>query len=172
MDMKGRICRLRAVEPGDIEVLYAWENDPRIWPVSGTTTPFSQHTLAKFIAEQDFDIFQTRQVRLMIEKTEGETVGILDLFEFDPQHHRAGVGILIHDTAQRGRGYAAEALNLLCDYARTVLDLHQLWCNVGADNAASISLFRKAGFTEVGLKKEWTWTPEGFADELFLQKIL
>ena len=63
MNLEGRTTRLRALEPGDIELMYAWENDTEIWGVSGTLAPFSRHTLERFIEEQQFDIFQTRQQR-------------------------------------------------------------------------------------------------------------
>ena len=37
MNIEGRTIRLRAVEPGDVDLMYEWENDYDIWPVSGTT---------------------------------------------------------------------------------------------------------------------------------------
>ena len=148
MNLEGRTTRLRALEPGDIELMYAWENDTEIWGVSGTLAPFSRHTLERFIEGQQFDIFQTRQQRLIIETPEGLPVGALDLFDLDPVNLRAGVGILIHDTAQRGKGYAADAVETVCSYARDMLHLHQLWCSVEAGNAASLALFRHAGFSE------------------------
>ncbi len=172
MNIEGRIVRLRAVEPDDVETMYAWENDPRVWRVSGTLAPFSRHILSRFVEEQQFDIYQTRQLRLMIENPEGVPVGTLDLFEFDPRNRRAGVGILIYDRSQRRRGYASDAIATVADYARRVLALHQLWCNVGVGNRASIGLFRNAGFTQAGVKREWNLTPEGFEDELTLQLIL
>ena len=45
MNIEGRTIRLRAVEPGDVDLMYEWENDCDIWPVSGTTEPFSRHQL-------------------------------------------------------------------------------------------------------------------------------
>ena len=126
MNLEGRTTRLRALEPGDIELMYAWENDTQIWGVSGTLAPFSRHTLERFIEGQQFDIFQTRQQRLIIETREGLPVGALDLFDLDPANLRAGVGILIHDTAQRGKGYAADAVETVCSYARDMRHLHQL----------------------------------------------
>ena len=60
MNLEGRTTRLRALEPGDIDLMYAWENDTAVWSVSGTLAPFSRHTLERFIQEQQFDIFQTR----------------------------------------------------------------------------------------------------------------
>lgn len=172
MNLEGRLIRLRALEPADIDLLYAWENDQEVWAVSGTVAPFSRNMLSKFIEQQQFDIYQTRQLRLIIENHEGRAVGAIDLFEFDPQHLRAGIGILIHDSGQRRKGYASDALETLISYARSILGLHQLWCNVGVENRASRALFRKAGFVEAGLKREWNKTPEGFSDELLLQRLL
>lgn len=57
MNLEGRTTRLRALEPGDIELMYAWENDTEIWGVSGTLAPFSRHTLERFIEGQQFDHF-------------------------------------------------------------------------------------------------------------------
>ena len=172
MNLEGRTTRLRALEPGDIDLMYAWENDTAVWSVSGTLAPFSRHTLERFIQEQQFDIFQTRQQRLVIETLGGIPVGALDFFELDPINRRAGIGILIHDDALRGKGYASDAVETACRYARDMLHLHQLWCSVEAGNAASLALFRHAGFSETGIRKEWLRLADGFHDEVFLQKIL
>ena len=172
MNLEGRTTRLRALEPGDIDLMYAWENDTAVWSVSGTLAPFSRHTLERFIQEQQFDMFQTRQQRLVIETLGGIPVGTLDFFELDPINRRAGIGILIHDDALRGKGYASDAVETTCRYAREVLNLHQLWCNVGSDNAPCRRLFAKAGFAEIGVKRDWLWRPDGYGDEILLQKIL
>ena len=155
MMLRGHICSLRAVEPQDLELLCRWENDPSLWTVSGTIEPFSHYSIEQFIQEQQAGIYRCGQLRLMIDDTAG-----------------AGVGILVYDPAQRGKGYGAEALALLEEYARTVLRLRQLWCNVLADNVPSLTLFERAGFRRVGVKKEWIRTPEGYKDEVLLQKLL
>lgn len=172
MNLEGRTTRLRALEPDDIGLMYAWENNTEIWGVSGTLAPFSVHTLERFIEEQRFDVFQARQQRLIIETLDGTPIGALDLFELDPVNSRAGIGILIHDTAQRNKGYASDAVETVCRYAHDILHLHQLWCNVEAGNEASLALFRRAGFSQSGTKKQWLRLADGFHDEIFLQKIL
>ncbi len=185
MILEGDLIRLRAVEPEDVEVLHVWENDPAVWLVSGTTEPFSREQILRFVERQlkGEDLFRTGQLRLMIEcrevrhdqdngRSSRRTVGTMDLFEYDPLHGRAGIGILIHGEENRRRGYARDAVEVLCRYARERLRMHQLWCNVGADNRASLGLFRKAGFQKAGIKRDWLWTPDGYRDEILLQKIL
>ncbi len=171
MNIEGTICRLRALEPEDLEAMYGWENDTEVWRVSGTVAPFSRHALARLIDEQRFDIYATRQQRLVIETKDGVKVGAVDLFEFDPQNLRAGVGIIIAPP-YRKQGFASDALVTLEGYVRGVLRMHQLWCSVGADNKASLALFSRAGYSECGRRREWIITPDGTIDEVLMQKIL
>lgn len=171
MNIEGKISRLRALEPSDVEVLYRWENDLTLWRVSGALAPFSRHTLLRLIEEQQFDIYATRQQRFIIEDLAGEIVGAIDLLEFDPQNLRAGVGIIIEESARR-QGYAKDALAAIERYAKDVLHLHQLWCGVTAGNKASEALFRSAGYKQAGLRKEWTLIESEWYDELIFQKFL
>ena len=170
MNIEATICRLRALEPEDLELMYGWENDMQIWRVSGTVAPFSRHVLSRLIEEQQFDIYATRQMRLVIEH-DGQAVGAVDLFEFDPHNRRAGVGIIV-DSQHRAQGIGYDALKALEQYARQTLHLHQLWCSITVDNEASLKLFRKAGYVECGLRREWILTSDGALDEILMQKIL
>jgi diamine N-acetyltransferase len=171
MNIEGNLCRLRALEPEDLDAMYGWENDTDTWRVSGTVAPFSRHVLSRLIDEQQFDIYATRQMRLVIESLNGTAVGAVDMFEFDPQNLRAGVGIIIAPP-YRKQGFALDTLQTLERYVRDVLHMHQLWCSIGADNEASLALFKKAGYAECGRRKEWILTPNGAIDEVLMQKIL
>jgi diamine N-acetyltransferase len=166
---------LRALEPEDIDLLYTWENDQSIWRVSNTLAPFSRFILERYIENSFQDIHQAKQLRLMIEAgyvgDDHRTVGAIDLFEYDPFHLRAGVGILIGSSSDRNNGIATAALNKLIDYTFNTLQLHQLFCNVAANNKPSLQLFHNAGFTVIGNKREWIKTPSGFQDEVILQLI-
>ena len=164
--------RFRALEPDDIDLLFEWENDTKIWEVSNTLEPFSKYILAKYIKESQRDIYESKEARMIIETHDGKAVGAIDLFDFDPFHFRAGVGILIHDVKDRKLGYATDALQLLCDYAANYLRLHQLYANITADNLASIQLFKNAGFELTSTKKDWRRTADGWKNELMFQKIL
>lgn len=163
---------LRPLEPTDIELLYQWENNLEIWEVSNTKTPFSKHILAHYLMEAAKDIYETKQLRLIIQNENSEAVGAIDLFDFEPYHQRAGVGILIHNKQDRNKGYASDALQAFSVYAFEVLGLKQLYANITLDNQNSIQLFEKLGFEKAGVKKDWIKTLSGWKDEAFFQKIL
>jgi diamine N-acetyltransferase len=181
MQLIGELIQLRALEPTDLDRLYKWENDASIWSVSGTLAPFSRFVLEQYLASSHQDIYSNKQLRLMIDLTvndhddehdsESRGIGCIDLFDFDPKNRKAGVGILIADRADRGKGYATEALNLLVDYGFDVLDLHQIYSNVRVDNENSVALFKKIGFEITGLKQDWILDGGKWYDEYTMQLI-
>jgi len=170
--MKYQDVRLRAIEPEDLELLYNWENNNSWWIISNTVAPFSKYTLKRYIRNSHKSIYETGQLRLMIDLISGnQTIGTIDIFDFDPFHNRAGIGILIAQEEQRRKGYASMALKCLTDYCFRTLQLHQLWCNILANNSESIELFQKLGFVQIGIKKEWVKTADGYLDEYMFQLV-
>ena len=168
--MEARNIRLRALEPADLELLYLWENDPEIWRVSETIAPMSRERLAALIRDQVYDLYATRQMRLMID-VDDVAVGCVDLFNFEPLHRRFGVGILIYAEEHRRKGYAREVIEQVKNYASNTLDLKQIWVNIDEDNPASIALFEGCGFVLSARRKEWINRAGRFIDELEYQYI-
>ena len=164
--------RLRAVEPEDLELLYRWENDETNWKQGNTLVPYSRYILKKYIAGSGKSIFETGQLRLMIDVLPDErTIGTLDLYDFDQFHNRAGVGILVADESDRQKGYASAALACMVKYAFETIGLHQLWCNILESNAPSLNLFTHHGFSICGSRKEWAKVSDGYETEHLLQLI-
>ncbi|MDY5968443.1 MAG: GNAT family N-acetyltransferase [Bacteroidales bacterium] len=162
---------LRALEPEDIDLIYRWENDERTWESSDTYAPFSRHQLTQYImASMESDVYATRQLRL-VAMDEERAVGCADLFDFNPFHRRAGMGILV-DSASRGKGYGEALTHALGEYCRRQLQLHQLYCDVAADNAASISMLRRCGYEVIGVRREWLCVEGQWKDALSMQHIL
>jgi diamine N-acetyltransferase len=165
---------LRALEPGDVDLLFAWENDTAIWNVSNTLTPFSRFQVEQYVLNEQNDIFATKQLRMMIDVIapgeEPKPVGTIDLFDFDPIHHRAGVGILVREP-YRAKGYAFEAMNIFIRYAFGTLRLHQLYCNISPENVSSMKLFEKLGFVICGVKKDWIRDGRLWKEERMFQLI-
>ena len=109
--MKNKVIRLRALEPEDLELLYEWENNDSNWVISNTVSPFSKYTLKRYLENSHKNIYETGQLRLMIDHIPDKlTIGTIDIFDFDPFHKRAGLGILIANEAYRRKGYASMSL--------------------------------------------------------------
>ena len=75
---------LRAIEPEDLDLLYRIENDTTLWNVGTSNVPYSRYLLHDYVAHATADIYTDRQVRMMIENEQGQTVGIADIVNFDP----------------------------------------------------------------------------------------
>jgi len=171
LNLQGTSIVLRALEPEDLDFLYALENETEIWEISGTRTPYSRHVLKTYLDNAFKDIYEAKQLRLGICDREGRLLGLVDLFDFDPGHRRAGVGIVIRSDDDRNQGIGTEALEVLEEYAFNLLNLRQIYANVSEDNEASLHLFKKLGYEEAGIKKDWLRTGEGYKSEVLLQKI-
>jgi len=171
MFLKGNHISLRGLEPKDVNLLYLWENDPEVWQMSQTLKPYSHFTLKMFVECANDDLYRTKQVRLMVDDIHTrETIGIIDIFDFDPYNSRAGIGILIERNHRRN-GIGTEAIQLTQHYLFDVLKIHQVYCNILVDNEASIKLFTNNNFTLIGTKKEWTKVDNGYKDVLLFQCI-
>lgn len=163
--------RLRAPEPEDLDFLYRCENDLDLWSYGSTLSPFSKYTLLQYINQAEQNIFVSRQLRFMIElKSVTTAIGTIDLYDFDPYHNRAGVGIFIEAAYQR-KSYATQALSLLIEYAFGLLHIHQLYAHIPVNNSGSLSLFGKLGFEQTGTLKDWNMEADGFNDLAVLQLI-
>ena len=171
MTLKGEHIYLRALEPEDLDFIHAVENDESIWEISCTQTPYSKFLIKQYLDNAHKDIYEVKQLRLVISNYDDVALGMIDLFDFDFKNRRAGVGILVKDSKDRLKGYGREALKLLIDYSFKHLDLHQLYCNISENNDVSIKLFSNQGFKNIGLKKDWIYVNGAFKNEFLFQLI-
>lgn len=164
--------KLRAVEPEDLDYLYAVENDRVLWNVGITNVPYSRYLLHEYMEQSTCDIYTDRQVRLIIEDIDlGESVGIVDLMNFDPRHQRAELGIVIKNQYRR-QGYAIATIEKITDYAHSVIHIHQVYAIVDSENIAAQRLFAKMGFSASSELTDWLYDGEKYRKALVLQLFL
>ena len=172
VSLKGEHIYLRALEPEDLEFVFEIENNTAFWELSDTLTPYSRFVIMEYLKNAKQDIFEAKQLRLAIcNKSDNKTIGLIDLYDFNAIHRRAGLGIIIKDAVDRSKGVGREALKLLVNYSFKVLHLHQVYANISEDNNASLKLFENCGFERIGLKKNWTFNGQKFKNEYLLQRI-
>lgn len=170
--LTGKKIKLRALETSDLDFLYTLENNTNFWEYGNTQTPLSKFVLKQYLDNSLKDIYEVQQLRLVITTLENEVLGLIDLYDFDPKNKRVGIGIVIAEKINRGKGFALEAVQLLCVYAFNHLGMHQVYAAINHDNLQSRSLFEKAGFQLSGVKKDWNFVLGTYKDELLFQKIV
>lgn len=168
---RGDKIYFRTLTSDDVSVMMAWENNPDNWKISSTTKAYSRAQIEEFVGLNQ-DIFIHSQLRLIICLTDtNEIIGNMDLFDFEPEHKRVGVGILI-DEKYRNKGLANESIQLIEEYCKIILDVKNIFCNILTDNTKSIKLFEKNNFKRICLKPNWhQYAGEWFDECMYLKEL-
>lgn len=148
---------LRAPEPSDVDALYLWENDPEAWSVTDALAPVSRHQLWEYVNNYDSNPLSACQLRLIIApaaEPSARPLGVIDLFDINPLHSHASVGIYVAASARR-QGIASAALSALISYCRDRLPLLHLSAVVAVGNVPSSRLFSSAGFRPLARLPRW-----------------
>ena len=80
LTLKGEKLYLRALEPEDLEFLHELENNEEFWEVSATQAPFSKYILKKYLENSHLDIYEVKQLRLVICNLDHRPIGLIDIF--------------------------------------------------------------------------------------------
>ena len=164
-----RHISLRAMEPEDLELIYRLENDPDIWRWGTTTVPYSRFAVRQYLEQNQNDLFADRQLRLVaVDEVTGLPVGLADLFNFDPLHRRAEIGLLIVPDF-RSKGLSHTILRQLEAYAERV-SMHQLYATIATANIPATRLFQKAGYGATAQLKDWLLLDGRWVDAAVWQK--
>ena len=147
---------LRKLEPDDLPLLYAWENDADAWQDGSTHNPLSQEDLRNYIMKTTGDIYRDGQLRLMICPSDAdEPVGCVDLYDVDVRNRKAAVAIYVAKES-RNQGVARQALKQTISYVSRILQFRLLYAFVRKTNTASMKAFQSAGFQMVACVPNWT----------------
>ncbi len=80
-------------------------------------------------------------------------IGFAVLFSIKWPSQHAELAIGIGDPAYRGKGYGADALRVLLNYAFSELNLYRVELTVMAYNTAAIAAYERVGFVREGVKR-------------------
>lgn len=162
---------LRAPEPRDANLIYIWENSTDEAHTTLRTGPVSRWQIEQYIREYDSEIYSRGALRFMIETAGGETIGTIDVFDYDRRNRHAFVGIYIAPRYRR-QGVGRHALVRVEHLMRRDVGMHSLAALVAEDNTASQRLFQSAGYREVGRLAGWLNVGNTPLDGLLYQHIL
>ena len=111
---------------------------------------------------------ESQLIGLFLRDTE-EHIGNVRLSSFNNRH--VELGIMIHAKQHWGKGFAAEALGEIDRYVFDVLSLHKICADYHADNFASATIFRKAGYVIEGVFKDHFYVRDRFVDSVRIARF-
>jgi RimJ/RimL family protein N-acetyltransferase len=163
---RGRLVRLRAIEPGDWPVYFAWnEDDAQARGVWRVPFPQSAEAVRRWAEQEATRTPEGDAFRFAIENTAGEIVGDLTTHDCDPRVGAFSYGIAIKREHRR-RGYAADAINVALRYYFRELRYQKATVRVFSFNEASIRLHQRLGFQQEGRIRRTVYTDGQYFDEL------
>ena len=169
--LEGRRLVLRGVVQADVTVRYRdWLNDPEVNRHLETRhEPQTLETIAEYV--QSISNAADQRFWAICLKDTGAHIGNIKLGPISSEHRNASVSLFIGEKALWGRGYAADAIGLVCDHAFGALELHKLRAGAYADNAGSIRAFEKCGFRVEGRLREQAYSDGHYVDVILLGRL-
>jgi len=140
--LEGKSVNLKLVEKEDLPLLVEWSNDAEylgefIWLPQQSRTEW----------EKRYDNLSPDTKWFFIERKDGTKIG--SMFHWL-------IGNLLEISCvlapnERGKGYGAEATQLMVDYLFLSKDVTRIQAHTGAEDMVSQKVLQKAGFTKEGI---------------------
>lgn len=89
-------------------------------------------------------------------------IGNISLNSLDMKNKSGEISIMMGDKSEWGKGFGAEAVQALTDFAFSELKLHRLWAE--SPNPAFNALIKKCGWKKEGLRREAFLLENKFVD--------
>lgn len=167
----GDAIRLRPIVMQDLKYLNLWKNNEEIYKyLGGGFQPVSidQHRLW---IESLIDMSGVNR-RFIIEKFDGEPIGMVGLYDIQWVHRICEIGIFIGEQEARGKGYASDACRVIERYAYEHLNLRKIKLKVVADNDAGLAFWTKSGYAIVGKYIQERYIKGEYRDLILMEKFL
>jgi diamine N-acetyltransferase len=146
----GEKVALGPMQRDQLPLFLEWFND---FEYARTTSGVRPMTIGVLEEHYDQDIKDRSQVHFTIYDRESFTpIGGASLTDIAGRNATFAIGI--GDPAFRGRGYGTEATRLVLDYGFNGLGLHNIWLSVYAFNDRGIAAYKRAGFKEIGRRRQ------------------
>jgi RimJ/RimL family protein N-acetyltransferase len=144
------VIRLRPPEPGDVDAVFSYCQDPEAARFTTIPWPYERHHAVEWIEEsQRCWANGVRASFVVVDVSTGELVGSIGLVRLDRDEDVAEVGYLVKREA-RGRGIAPRALSLVTPWVLHDLGFGRLELQTDVRNRASQRVAEKAGFRREG----------------------
>jgi RimJ/RimL family protein N-acetyltransferase len=147
--LEGKLVRLRALEPEDLDREYTWINDREVTRFLSMRYPTSRAAEERWLRDRPANDF-SNGVFFAIETKDGLHIGNTNLMQAHPEDRKAAFGIMIGDKNYWSNGYGADATVTLLRFGFGEMNLHRVWLHTFDFNERAQACYRKCGFVEEG----------------------
>ena len=112
------------------------------------------------------------EILLVVEDISADKlIGHVGLYKIDKLAKKTEFGILLADDNSRGKGYGTKSTRLMVDYAFNTLGMHKVTAEVLSENAPSIAMFNKCGFSVDGRLRDDVFKNNRYYDVLTMSVL-
>ena len=166
INIEGELVALGPLRRDLIPTYHRWHNDvatTRTYALPLPTTLEQEEASFTGLTEARDMAFFT-----VYERAGWQAVGTTYLTDIDRRQRRAEFGVLIGEPTCRRKGYGSETASLMLDFAFTALGLHSVMLTVYEFNLAGRRAYEKAGFREIGRRRQSHWMGGQHWDEIYM----
>lgn len=164
--IQGRLVRLRAREPEDLERGYQWTNDRDVSRFLLLRYPQSRAQEESWLRNNSSASFHT--LGLAVDTLERVHIGNIDLRDISPENRTGEIGVMIGDKRYWGLGYGSDAVRTLARFAFQMMNLQRVHLRTFAYNERAQAAFKKAGFQEEGRLRRHLYTEGRYWDVILM----
>jgi ribosomal-protein-alanine N-acetyltransferase len=152
--LRGERAYLRALVESDLEGPYlTWFNDEEVCRGnSHYVFPYTAEAALTYIRHAG----QSREnlILAIVRREDDNHIGNIALQSIHPVYRSADLSIVIGDKSAWRKGYAREAMRLLCEHGFGALNLNRIACGTFEDNEAMKRLALAVGMREEGRRRQ------------------
>lgn len=153
--LQGESIYLRPLEESDLTMEYvSWLNDTEV-------CEFNSHAVFPYTKEKMNAYYQHLQqsqasniVLAIIDNNNQTHIGNISLQGINWVDRNAEYAILLGNKTYWGKGVAAEASILMCEFGFSRLNLHRIYCGTSSKNIGMQKLATKMNMKQEGIRKE------------------
>ena len=163
--LKNGCVTLRAIEKEDFELLFYLINAPEIEEmIEGWSLPISSDEQKKWM--QDYSN-SSSSIKLMIELSNGKTIGMIMLTDIDWKNRQAAIGYKISAPFEdRIKGDMKDAVHAILNYAFYELGLNCVSSLILEKNIFSVKLAKKLDFKMEGILRDRIFKNGAFHNQI------
>lgn len=169
----GEFVKLRAIEKDDIDVLMKYINNLETKSYLGSALPHSRSAEEKWIeSSSTANPWKDGVIPLAVEdKSTGEFLGTVSLFDISKQHQHAELGICLWNPESRDKGYGTDVVKVMLWVGFHILGLNNIYLYALANNTRAIRVYEKAGFKHIGVFRENMYSMGKFQDTVAMDIV-